>query len=159
MAINTNELDYDLVWAIEYFSRILDSFATDTSSGVNPYFEGLGVDLNREYDKYYNILYKLCEIAVKQGVVDDIRLEMDATDAFYFNEIVDEIDYSAQDRVHEGVMDSIEIGDKVRLYNGSVRYVADIDGRSLWVTMRKGDSDGWAADIDDVEEIIEKYEG
>ncbi len=162
MADNIKEFeDYDLVWAIEALSSALDGFSDPKLlADNNHYITELGVDFNKEYNKLYDKLYSLCETAVQQGVVDAVRAEIenDKEDTWYFNEIIEDLDYQAKEKAHEDIMYDVEVGDKVKLYNGNIRYVHSIDGGWLWVTARPNEERGWSAQLSDVVEILEKAE-
>ena len=153
------DLDYDLVWAIEAFSSAVDGFADPKLlTHNNHYITDSGISFEKEYSKLYDKLYSLCEIAVQKELVDEVRaeIESDQEDTYYFNEIVEELDYFAKEKAHEEVMYDVEVGDKVRLYNGNVRYVYSMDGNSLWVTPSRDTERGWSAQLSDVVEILEK---
>lgn len=157
------ELDYDLVKAIEALTSILEGFdETDMDMDWvknNPYISDIINENNKLYRKNYDALYTLCRIVVKQGIIDTIRQELkdDDFDTWYFDDIIDEIDYFAKEKAHEEVMYDVEVGDKVKLYNGNIRYVNDIDGNTLWVTPSRDTDRGWSAQLSDVVEILEKY--
>lgn len=153
--------DYKLIWAIKAISQIVYGFADAHSFDKNPYIQDLGVDIDGEYSRYYDCLWSLCEKVIELNMVDDVRSELQSEgfDDYAFNGIIEEIGYSNEAQAQEDLMYSVEEGDRVRLYNGEVYYVDSIDGNSIWVTKRRGDSEGWSADLSDVEDIIEKYEG
>lgn len=150
-----NEFDfYGLVWAVEYCSKMLDgiSDAPDTKD--------FGLDSDADYNKYFNKLYELYDIAVANNAVDQLieELKEDKVDTYYIDDIKEEADYFKAEAEHEDLMYSVEEGDKVRLSNGNVFYVVSIDGNSLWVSTKKGGPEGWYADLHEVEEILEKNE-
>lgn len=156
--IAMGELDYDLVWAIESISQLVDGIVVaNPTYRNNKYLNQLGIDFDKLYSKYYDTLYNLCEIAIKQGNVDAIRAELSEDDRYNFDELIKEIEYLSKEIEHEDLIYSVEVGDKVKLYNGNVRYVADIDDNTLWVTPSRDTDRGWSAQLSDVVEILEKY--
>ena len=151
--------DYDLVWAIEALSSAVDGFSDPNMyAHNNHYITDLGINFDKEYSMLYDKLYSLCEIVVQKNIVDPVRseLESDKADTYYFDDIVEELDYFAKEKIHEDLMYSVEVGDKVRLHNGNVRYVHSIDGDWIWVTARPNEERGWSAQLHEVVEILEK---
>lgn len=149
---------YDLYQAIKSVSQLVDGIdEAEPSYKNNQYLKQLSVDFDKLYNTYYDVLYSLCEIAVKQDKVDYVREELkdDNVSDYNFNEIIVDIDYLSKEAEHEDLMYSVEVGDKVRLSNGNEFYVVSIDGNDLWVSKKKGGPEGRYADLHDVVEIIE----
>lgn len=149
---------YGVVWAVEYCSKVLDgiSDAPDTKD--------FGLDSNADYDKYYNKLYELYDIAIANDAVSQVidELNSDGVDPYYFNEIKEEDEGFKKQSAQEELANSVEVGDYVRLRNGNKFYVCDREGRNLWVTNKKEDrtnldARGWHADLYDIVEILERY--
>lgn len=150
---------YDLYRAIESVSLLIDGIAeAEPDYKHNQYLKQFNIDFDKLSSTYYDVLYSLCEIVVKQGKVDYIRdeLEDDNVSDHNFNEIIEDIDYRAKETEHEDLIYSVKVGDKVRLYNGSEFYVHSIDGMDIWVTKRRDEDRGWAYRLDDIIEIVEK---
>lgn len=145
---------YHIAWAINILNQMIDA-CVDPGVDNNPALIGLDIDFN--WTKYESAIYQLYETAEKLGIVDEVKeaLREDEIDAYYFNEAEDDILSKREYDAQEDLMYSVRVGDKVRLYNGNVYYVADIDGNTMWVTSRLGDEQGWSAELSDVEEILE----
>lgn len=150
---------YCLVWSIEYCLQMISAIgdAQDTKD--------YGLDSDADYNKYLNKLYDLYDIAVTNGVVDQIleELKSDNVDASEFIDIKEEQEEFKLKEEQEALADSVEVGDYVQLYNGNRRYVCSRDGRSLWVTDKESErtnpyARGWSADLYDIVKILERYE-
>lgn len=151
---------YDLVCAVDYCTQLINALADA------PDIKDFGIDSDADYNRYYNKLYDLYDIAVKNNVVNEVIQELKSDnidDRGLFVEIKEEADYLKAQSDREELLDSIEVGDYVLLYNGNRRYVCRRDGRDLWVTDKEEDrlndyARGWSADLYDVVEILEHYE-
>lgn len=138
----------------EQISEIVDALDLGSEHYNNTIAIALGIDYGADYNRYWNYLYSLYDLAESRGFLDEDMLE----DLPKFQEIAQERADELADNQHEDIIYSIEEGDKVRLYNGNVRYIVSIDGNDLWVSLRRGDPSGWYANRDDVVEILEKYD-
>lgn len=150
---------YCLAWAIEYCLQMADAIgdAQDTKD--------YGLDSNADYDKYVNKLYDLYEIAVNNGVVDQVieEIKSDGVNESLFVEIKEEQEEFKAQEEQEALARTVEVGDYVQLYNGNRFYVCSKDGRNLWVTNNEADrtnpyARGWSADLYDIVKILERYE-
>ena len=151
---------YGLLWAVEYCSEMLNAISDAHDS------TDFGVDSEADYNKYLDKLYSLYDITIKNNVYDRIVEEMKEDDVYegFFTDIKDEDDELKTYDAKEKLAESVEVGDYVRLYNGNCRYVCSRDGRNLWVTDKEADrtnsyARGWSADLYDIIEILERYEG
>jgi hypothetical protein len=109
----------------------------------------------RTYDGYLEDLY---DLAVDEQVLDELLDLMSPQECLPFREVCEEREEDIRAKAHEDLIYSVKEGDKVRLYNGGVFYVVSIDGKSIWISKRPGGPEGWSADLDDIEEIIESAE-
>lgn len=126
-------------------------------SGENEITKELGIpNFDKAYNTYYNYLYSLYNLSKKEGVLNDVLDLMASSECLDFKDVCEEEDEEDKALAHEDLVYSVEVGDKVRLYNGNIRYVVSIDGRDLWVSTKPGGPEGWYADLFDIEEIIEK---
>ena len=146
---------YDAICAI---CGALDGLAESTLiSGENDITKELGIpSFDKAYNTYYNYLYDIYDLSVKENILGDVLDLMSPGECSDFTDVCEEMDYAAKEKEHEDLIYSVEVGDKVRLYNGNVRYVVDIDGTSIWVSDHRGGPDGWSAQLSDIVEIIEK---
>ncbi len=152
---NRSKQIYTILNLVNEISDVV--YALDIGSGHtdNPIGKQLGINFGKDYSKYWGYLYKLYDMLDAEGYLSEIDLYMYPA----LEEIADERAEEAETDAHEDIMYSVKEGDKVRLSNGTIRYVDSIDGNSLWVTQRRGDDTGWSADLYDVVEILEHYEG
>lgn len=152
---------YDAICSV---CEAIDGFAESTLySGENDVTKELGIpNFDKAYNAYYEYLYDLYDLAVKENVLNEVLGYIESDECSDFKEVCEEYEYEAKQAEHEDLMYSVEVGDKVRLFNGNEYYVADIDGNSIWVTNDKSmrnsiDARGWSAQLSDVVEILEKY--
>ena len=150
---------YNLAWAVEYCTALVNAIS-DTVDTKN-----YGLDSDADYNKYYNKIYDLYDLALKNNAVDEVIAEIkdDGADPSLFIEIKEEQEGFRAQEEQEALARSVEVGDYVQLYNGNRFYVCNREGRSLWVTKNKADRTnsgalGWHADLYDIVEILERYE-
>lgn len=136
---------------------ILDGFAEcSMDNGENSVTKDLGIpNLMSTCRKYEGYLEDLYDLAVDEQLLDNVLDLMSPQECLQFRDVCEERDEDIRAKAHEDLIYSVREGDKVRLYNGDVFYVVSIDGNSIWVSKRPGGPEGWSADLDDIEEIIE----
>lgn len=137
---------------IEIIDGVLESLDFGSSYWDSPVGKKLDINLNKDFNRYWEYLNQLYDMLDAEGLITDDLLD----EFFYLKEISIERSDEIADAAHEEIMYSVEEGDKVRLSNGNVFYVVSIDGNSLWVSKKPGGPEGWHADLYDVEEILEK---
>ena len=152
--------------------KVLDGFDQAGDNARNNEFNSkLGIpDYNESWRTYYSYLDKLYDIAVENHILNDILdfLEDYDADTTEFASLVEERQDEQKEAEHQAMIDSLDVGDKVRLYDGRVLYVCDNDEfeyrHGCWVTDSRADrtnpdARGWYADYADIVKIIEKYRG
>ena len=112
----------------------------------------------------------LYDIAVENHILNDVLdfLEDYDADTTEFASIVEERQDEQEEAEHQAMIDSLDVGDKVRLYDGRELYVCNNDQfeyrHGCWVTDSRAnrtnpDARGWYADYADIVKIVEKYRG
>lgn len=152
--------------------KVLDGFDQAGDNARNNEFNSkLGIpDYDESWRTYYSYLDKLYDIAVENHILNDVLdfLEDYDADTSEFASIVEERQDEQEEAEHQAMIDSLEVGDKVRLYDGRVLYVCDNDEfeyrHGCWVTDSRADrtnpdARGWYADYADIVKIVEKYRG
>ena len=149
---------YNLLQSIEYCCQMLNTIDDMELTGSAE--ENYGVDSKADHTRYLNQLYTLYDVAKDAGVIDSILTDMkaDNVDDYYFADICDEQSYIDEANAHEDLVYSARVGDKVRMSNGGIYYIADIDGNTIWITRQKdsGIGLGWSANLSDINEILER---
>jgi hypothetical protein len=162
----------ELSWAIMGVCKVMDGFDQAGDIARNNEFNSkLGIpDYNESWRTYYSYLDKLYDIAVENHILDKVLeyLADEEDDTTEFASIVEERQDEQKEAEHQAMIDSLDVGDKVRLYDGRVLYVCDNDEfeyrHGCWVTESRAnrtnpDARGWYADYADIVEIVEKYRG
>ena len=152
--------------------KVLDGFDQAGDNARNNEFNSkLGIpDYNESWRTYYSYLDKLYDIAVENHILNDVLnfLEDYDADTTEFASLVEERQDEQKEAEHQAMIDSLDVGDKVRLYDGRVLYVCDNDEfeyrHGCWVTDSRADrtnpdARGWYADYADIVKIVEKYRG
>lgn len=152
--------------------KVLDGFDQAQDNARNNEFNTkIGIpDYEESWRTYYSYLDKLYDIAVENHILNEVLdfLENYDADTSEFAEVVEERQNEQEEAEHQAMIDSLDVGDKVRLYDGRVLYVCDNDEfeyrHGCWVTDSRAnrtnpDARGWYADYADIVEIVEKYRG
>lgn len=152
--------------------KVLDGFDQAGDNARNNEFNSkLGIpDYDESWRTYYSYLDELYDIAVENHILNDVLdfLEDYDADTTEFASIVEERQDEQEEAEHQAMIDSLDVGDKVRLYDGRELYVCNNDQfeyrHGCWVTDSRAnrtnpDARGWYADYADIVKIVEKYRG
>lgn len=152
--------------------KVLDGFDQAGDNARNNEFNSkLGIpDYDESWRTYYSYLDDLYDIAVENHILNDVLdfLEDYDADTTEFASIVEERQDEQEEAEHQAMIDSLDVGDKVRLYDGRELYVCNNDQfeyrHGCWVTDSRAnrtnpDARGWYADYADIVKIVEKYRG
>ena len=152
--------------------KVLDGFDQAGDNARNNEFNSkLGIpDYDESWRTYYSYLDDLYDIAVENHILNDVLdfLEDYDADTSEFASIVEERQDEQEEAEHQAMIDSLDVGDKVRLYDGRELYVCNNDQfeyrHGCWVTDSRAnrtnpDARGWYADYTEIVKIVEKYRG
>ena len=152
--------------------KVLDGFDQAGDNARNNEFNSkLGIpDYDESWRTYYSYLDDLYDIAVENHILDKVLeyLEDEEDDTSEFASIVEERQDEQKEAEHQAMIDNLDVGDKVQLYDGRELYVCNNDQfeyrHGCWVTDSRAnrtnpDARGWYADYADIVKIVEKYRG